>query len=980
MRFFLAFSFLPISLFLWSATAKSPFSNFSVNDGLAQSVVYALFQDHDGYLWMGTQAGVSRFDGRSFRNFNTVDGLAHNVVRVITQTSDGSLLFGTERGITRYDGLGFSLLANEDKSPAPDSIRCLIEARDGSLWGGSFEQGVFHYKDGRYELFNMQNGLPGKRARAILEDSQGRIWVGLYGTGIGYFQDGVWTFFPEQYTRENRFVRVLFELGENHILFGTNFGLFQIKDEVISPYGHHDFFVDNSVSDIVRDKNGGLWVGTTRAGAAHLRGESLEIYDIARGMSNNGIQSILLDNEKKVWFGTYGGGVCRLGRSNFLNYTTQAGFSYDNVYALLEDSQGHIWMGTNGGGLSRLANDSFSEFTQEDGLLDNKILALAEDREGTIWIGTLQGVSFYKDGRFTSLTQENGLPHNTVYGVKPTRDGRIWFATFDGLSVFDGRGFLSFDSKQGLPADRVHTLYEDEKQQLWVGTAKGVGIIHNDRVIRTYTLEDGLVGDFISQITSDSKGRIWISSTQGVSCFREDGFQSYTTENGLSSPICNVVLEDDQGYLWIGTSNGLNRFDGESFTVFTHRDGLTSNEINRGAGLKDNSGNLWFGTTAGVTMFRSAEPTPLMPPPNINITDVKILGESRTHQLPLALAHDENYLQFQFTGISFSDPTNILYNYKLEGSDPEWIASSAGTAAYNRLPPGRYRFLVKARNADGVWSQTPAGVSFIITPPIWKRAWFVGLLILAVVGLILLKIRSLKVQNAILERKVDERTAELAASNRKLESLALNDQLTGARNRHYLDLIMPGELSKLKRIFYDSGPYQPASSSMGVAMLDLDLFKSINDEYGHDTGDLVLKTLADTLKHFIREVDTLIRWGGEEFLIVFQEITFEDLQELCERLRDHIAQTPFEVQPGKLVRITASIGYCIFPLDRDPTSFAWEKVLKLADAALYEAKQRGRNLAVGVEATGPRLSEIFEAIEENPTDLGAKMGPCLVTI
>lgn len=981
------------SLLCWALDAevvsRLPITVYSVNEGLAQSVVYALCQDTRGYMWLGTQAGVSRFDGREFTNYNYDDGLAHNKVRGIIELRNSDMLFATERGISRFDGKTFSTLVDQN-GVSPTSVRCLLEAKDGSLWGGSFEEGVFRYQDDTFVFFGPKDGFVTSRVRAILEDRSGRIWVGLYGGGVCYWEDGRWVFFdaftqgPEMAEldadiRESQlFVRTLFEEPDGSILFGSNQGVYRIRDGVVSPFSADPSIRSNANSSIVRDAQGDTWLGTTRKGVIHYSDGHVEFLGIREGMSNNGIQSILRDNEDKLWFGTYGGGVCRLGRSNFFNYTAQPGFSYDNVYALWEHSNGTLWLGTNGGGLFRLANGEFTHFDKSNGMIGDKILCLAEDHDGGLWIGMLRGVNRYHQGRFTAFQKEDGLSHNTVYSIAVTQDGTIWFGTFDGMTSYADGQFRRFTVEDGLAHHRVQSFCESRDGTLWIGTAHGLTAFRNGRCGRSYHVEDGMVGDSINHMFEDDLNRLWIATSQGLVCYQDGRFSNFTTKDGLSGPICNVVLQDDRGCFWIGTNNGLNRFDGRRFAVFTYRDGLPSNEINKSAGIRDRNGNLWFGTTQGVTNFRSAEPQGKLPAPFININDIRVLGESRPLVSLERLRHFENYIQIEFTGISFSDSNNITYTYMLEGLDSNWIFSDAPVAVYAALDPGAYSFIVRAGNSDGVWSDPPARVDFTIVPPFWRTPWFVLASLCVLVAAVGMRFYGLKKRTRFLEQKVSERTTELEMINQKLEGMAHTDQLTGAMNRHFLNLMMPGETARLKRSHFDFVAGAREAPSLGFALMDLDLFKDVNDAYGHDIGDVVLQKITLFLKKFIREYDLIVRWGGEEFLLVIRDITFDRLRELSERIRRNLAEYKLGLDVDPDLKVTTSLGYCVFPLDRDPASFPWNRIVKLADLALYEAKSRGRNRSIGVQPTRELLDAILSGWDGRSENLNDTLHPCFM--
>ncbi|MCB1050697.1 MAG: diguanylate cyclase [Acidobacteria bacterium] len=951
-------------LLMWllpaSAVAKWPFTVYSTNEGLAQSVVYTLFQDSRGYLWIGTQAGVSRFDGRIFVNYSTDDGLSHNVVRDVVEDASGTLFFATERGICRYDGRQFHPVLDRDGN-GPQEVRCLAIDKQGVLWGGSYQQGLFYFKDNRFVFVETPDYTSGV-VRALHLSENGRLWVGFYGDGLGYYENNQWHSLAHLRNNYNETVRDIFENEDGSILFGTNYGAYLYKDNTIQEYLVGDRPLRTACTDIERDRQGNMWFGTSRRGAVRLSGDSTENFSIEEGMPTDGVQCILVDHEGNTWFGTYGGGVCRLGTTRFRNYTTQNGFPYPNVNAIFQDRSGAIWLGTNGGGITKLENGTFTLYDEKDGLVDDKILCLNQDHEGRIWIGTLRGISIYDKGQFSPIREQDGLPHNTVYCIEPSQDGNIYIATLEGLGIWNKGQIVALNSVNGFPHNRIEVVADyPERASLLVGTARGLVYFKDGLVERILTAHDGLLDDFINDIYVQSANRIWVATPRGLCLVENDRITTYSTIDGLSAPICYAMVEGEPNVLWVGTNNGLNRFRNGQFTAFSFRDGLASNEINPRAAIKDQAGNLWFGTPNGVTVFRNLEKSPTLTPPYINLNSVTVLGQERNLDQLSRLASNENYLEFNFTGISFVQSNNLLYAYKLEGMDPDWIQTTHQNASYAALPPGTYTFKVKARNGDGVWSTYTAEVPIEIIPPFYKSLWFFGLVLAAVLGILWARWHAFKLQARALEAKVRERTHELARSNAELERLALRDQLTQTNNRHYLDLIMETEYANLKRTFFDSQESATnRKETLGFIMFDLDYFKMINDAYTHAVGDKVLRAITHMIRPMVRESDVLVRWGGEEFLILLRSVYPEKIGELSERLRLKVESTRIPVDLEQPVQLTISLGYCHFPTDWNPNEYYWTDIVHLADLALYQAKRRGRNQTVGFMPT----PEILERLDE----------------
>lgn len=942
------------------AVAKWPFTIYSTNEGLAQSVVYCLFQDSRGYLWMGTQAGVCRFDGRNFTNFSIEDGLTHNVIRWIAEGPDRRIYLATERGISVSTGTRFEALRSRNGF-TPLEVRTIAFDGEGTLWGGSYVQGLFRYQDGNYHFLET-GGFEKAQVRSMLFDSKGRLWVGFYGTGIGCLENGQWRSLADQANSFSNTPRCFMELADGRILFGANGGLFQCQEDRIEEFLPDGNPLRTTITSLGRDGQGNLWIGTTRKGAYRVSQAGREMFSIEEGLPTDGVQSILVDHEGSTWFGTYGGGVCRLGTAQFRNFTPQQGFPYANVHAIYQDRAGVIWLGTNGGGLTRLEKDYFTLFSEADGLVDDKILCLKEDGDQRLWIGTLRGISLFKNGAFQNLREKEGLPHNTVYSIEQTEDGLVYAGTLDGMGIWNGQSFATRNQAHGLPHQRVECLRKiPGSAELLIGTARGLVLWRDDLVQKVFGPADGLPDDYISDIYVQTADRFWVATPQGLILVEGGVGRKFGVRDGLSAPLCYAVVEGQAGTIWVGTNNGLNRLSQAGFTSFSFRDGLLSNECNPRAAMRDAAGNLWFGTPAGVTIFRDLEKTSLLTPPFINLERVRVLGKTRAPTEVQRLENNENFLEFHFSGVSFVQSSSIQYAYKLKGLDRNWTETQVPHASYAALPPGSYEFLVRARNGDGVWSLQDARCAFTIVPPYYQTPWFVLIVLLILGGLIVFRYRTLTRRAAQLEAAVEERTQELARSNAELERLALRDQLTQVNNRHYLALIMDNEVANLKRGFFDSkeagGAAQPG---LGIILIDLDYFKMINDAYGHVAGDRVLQGMVHLIRTMIRESDVIVRWGGEEFLILLRGVLPDKIGELAERLRLKVEGHPFEVGLDKPIRLSISLGFCRFPSEWNPNEYEWADIIHLADLALYQAKRTGRNRTVGFQP----MAEILDSLQE----------------
>ncbi|MCD4748709.1 MAG: diguanylate cyclase [Thermoanaerobaculales bacterium] len=947
---------------------KLPFASASIRDGMVDSVVFAMLQDSRGFLWIGTRTGLNRFDGAQFVTFTTRDGLSHNVIRDICETSDGVLWFATENGLSRLEDGKFSTFGVEIGFP-DKSLRSIAAADDGSLWIGTYGGGLVHFRDAQGEVFTTDDGLPHNKVRALLTSRDGSLWIGTFGGGVARRHEGRFSIYSEGLG--DREIRTLWEDDQGRLWVGTRRGAYMLVGETFEVVQPDSPLASQTVNVIMGDRRGRVWFGTREGGAFGLDGDHLIRYLMDQGLVDNSVTAIIEDFEGNLWFGTYGGGMCRLGGEKVLNYVATEGFSYANVYAIAEDLNGCIWFGTNGGGVSRLCDGQFKTFTTADGLGHNKVLSAMRDRSGSMWFGTLDGASRFDGRRWRTWGRQEGLAHNLVYDMIEDRQGGLWFGTFGGLTLYADGEFRSFFKDDGLADDRINQVMEGADGTIWLGTAQGLSS-YSDGVFSSWTEEDGLAANFVNNVFEDEQGAVWISTSGGLSRLKDGEVTSWTVEDGLSSQNCTVVLPATDQTLWVGTSRGVNLFDGKSFSVIAAREGLVDDLVNRGAGYRDREGNLWFGTGSGVSRFDSTfRPMPLAPPP-VHMVGVTVLDEPVWVESSPRLTHEKNWLTFEYVGLSFRRARDVVYRYRLIGSGRPWQETRLREVQFSSLPPGEYVFEVMARIGEGRWSPVPASYSFTIVPPIWQRAWFVGLGLVILMAIGGFRVWELRRRAVVLEDTVRERTVEVRQANEELRWLAHHDRLTDLYNRHYIYEIMPSELSRLsrrrRRADEEGNGGVEDTPCLGLILVDLDNFKKINDNWNHMVGDQVLVAVAGALLDATRESDVVARWGGEEFLILLRDLERKGIEETPPRILRAIRDLQVFLPGGETIGLTCSLGFTHFPDVGDLTRFHWESLVKVADVALLQAKRSGRDRGVGFQ--WPSCIDSVEGAADVTGDIG----------
>ena len=930
---------LVVAPFSWAQ--RLPFRTISIEQGLAQSVVYAVVQDRDGFMWFGTQTGLSRFDGLQFVTLTKEQGLKSDLIRAIVPCREGGIWIGTEDGVGKVEGLKVTWLNALEGS----SVRCLAETKQGDLWVGTYGDGAYRFFDQSVEAWTSDKGLPSNRIRSILAQRDGSVLVGTYGAGLARIRSGEIDSWGLEQGLGDLFVRALFEDESGLVWVGTNQGVYHFDGVNISSRQEYRELKDTTITSMIRDRQSRMWFATRERGVYVEVSKGLRFYDTNVGLANNSVYAIAEDHEGNLWFGTYGGGVSRLSHEDFVIIDRDHGLQNPSVYGFVEDLNGHMWFATNGGGLSCYDGNSVRTLTREDGLVDNTVLTIEMDANGDLWLGTLNGISIYSDRKFETLSLDSHFDSPIVYDISQSPDGSMWFGTYDGAIVLNAGKYREIP---GLESLRINVIEFDAMGRAWLGSRDGLFMLDGD-VLTRFDQEHELPDAFINDLYMDPNGGVWVATPDGCVRFRDH--QVIDRVQGLPSSFCTVVTGDPKAGIWVGTNRGVARVDEGVARLYTSSDGLPSNEVNRGAGFVDRAGLVWMGTIRGVACFVNSQPKPALPAPRVHIASVENLQRKLELDQSPTLAFNENYLVFKFLGISLSRSESLRYRTKLEGLHDIWRELDAREIQYTSIPPGSYRFLVQASNGDGIWSE-PKSYAFTVVPPIWRQPWFIGLVVSLAVLMAAAWVTRLKRYNAVLEQKVMQRTAEVQKMYDEIQHLAVTDDLTGLRNRRYLDLMMPMELKRLNRKRVEVGFHEREPENheewAGVLLIDLDYFKQVNDTFGHTAGDMVLVEVGNLLRETLRETDIIARLGGEEFIVYLGDVGYDKISMIAEKLLAVIRTHDFKVEMHKPIRVTCSIGYTMLPHHEDSRHLDWQSLVQVADAALYRAKKTGRDKAVGL--------------------------------
>jgi len=779
---------------------------WQTEDGLPQNSVKAIAQTRDGYLWLGTQAGLVRFDGVRFTVFNQGNTavIKNNNVMALLADRNGSLWIGTYGGgLMRLKNGEFTTYTTKE-GLAHDVVYEIYEDRERNLWIGTHGGGLSRLRDGKFTTFTTKDGLSHNFVKAIYEDHEGNLWVGTDGGGLSRRTAGKFTTFTKQDGLASNIVLSIYEDRQGSLWIGTyDGGLNRLKDGKFTTYTKKEGLSSNAVFSIHEDRDGNLWVGTYGGGLNRWQDGRFTAFTIKEGLSDAGVRCLYEDREGSLWVGTHSGGLNRLKDGKFTTFTTNEGLSSDVVFPIYEDHAGNLWIGTEGSGLNRLKDGKFTAYTTKDGLANDFVWSLHEGRDSSLWIGTGGGLNRLKDGKFTTYTTKDGLANDMVWALHEGRDGSLWIGTFGGgLNRLKDGKFTAYTTKDGLPDVGVRVIHEDREGSLWIGTNSGGLARLKDEKFTTFTTREGLSSDIVRSLYEDQQGSLWIGTLGGGLNRLKDGrVTAYTTRDGLFDDLIWQILEDGQGNLWMNSSRGIFRVSkqemddfarGKSRTItsiaYGKADGMKSSQGNGGAqpmGWKSRDGRLWFPTIKGMAMIDPQKVKTNELPPPVIIEQALVNDQAIDLNERIQLPPGQEKFEFHYTGLSLLAPEKVKFRYKLEGFDKDWIdAGPRRVAYYTNIPPGNYRFRVIASNNDGVWNEVGASLEFYLAPHFYQTYWFYALCALAViligVGLSLLRVRHLKRSNKELETKIGARTAELTQSNAKFQKTneALRDEIT----------------------------------------------------------------------------------------------------------------------------------------------------------------------------------------------------------
>lgn len=768
------------------------------DQGLPQNAVNAITQTRDGYVWLGTEEGLVRFDGVRFTVFDrrTTPELRTSFVNALHEDRAGDLWIGTfGGGLVRLRKGRFELFTKE-QGLRSDRIRWITEDGAGTLWVATGGGGLARFGNGRFTALTVKDGLGNDRVWSAVADARGRLFIGTYGGGLSVLEGGTLSSRSLGASSRASLVRPTCLGADGSLWVGTDgAGLFQVAAAGgVRAFGVPEGLPSLSIRALVTDRDGNLWIGTDGAGLFRYRDGRFLPFTARDGLPNDGVLSLFEDREGNLWVGT-AGGVVRLRNGRFVNLTTRDGLGSDVTRAVLEDHAGALWVGTTGGGVTRFEvgpGGAATTLRVSDGLASDLVFSLHEDRAGRLWIGTDgAGVNVLEKGRLRRLTTADGLVNDRVRALCGDRDDAVWLGTVSGLSRYaDGR-FTSYEPKDGLPGNSVRVLLQGRDGAVWIGTdGGGLGRFRNGTFQR-WSTGDGLSSPRVFSLHEDANGSLWIgTSGGGLNRLSNGTLRAITSANGLHDDVVFQIVEDAGGYLWMTCNRGVFRVardeldafaDGRlpavTSRVFGRTDGMASAECNAGSpgGIRARDGRILIPTIRGVASIDPSTLASRAAAPNVLVEELTVDGRLVPRDGDVRLEPGTERLELRYTATRLVVPQNARFRYRLEGFDRAWVdAGTRRSATYTNLHHGPYRFRVIAANEDGVWNEEGASLAFSLTPFVYQRAWFRALCALAVAaaafGLHRLRMSRLEARERELAQVVAERTVELKQRSEELQN------------------------------------------------------------------------------------------------------------------------------------------------------------------------------------------------------------------
>lgn len=737
---------------------------WDANRGFPAFSISAITQTPDGYLWLGTDEGLVRFDGVRFTLFNTSNtpSIKHNNISALCVQRDSTLWIATNGGgLSKLRHHQFTAYTAEDGLPE-NTLLSLARGSDSQLWIGTASSGLVRMHDNKFYRSSDTHQPHGLPIFSLHGDTNGVLKAGI-GNTLSIKIPGVDSM--QNMQSASTLLLSICELRNGTTLLGAADGVFIYEGTEVRRFPIKEVAAIKSVRAILEDHEGSLWFCTEGMGLFRYSQGVLTKLTASDGVLTDRILCMYEDREQNLWVGTRGGGLLRLKRSVVVTLATSNAISRNQISAVFEDRNNNIWIGTRDSGVSVVRNTKIVDrYLSQEGKTRSYVRAIFEDSSGDIWIGTQAGLHIIRKSRDGVSVEEltaNGMPILSVRVVLQDRYGTIWIGSSSDGVFFSKRGSKTISKLSGqLPGEYlpVRTMLEDRRGRIWVGTRAGLAVI-DDEVMSRFSSGNNAHLREVFSFHEDEQGALWIG-TYGEGLFRlkDQALTRFTKQQGLFDNVVYTILDDGNGYFWMSCNKGIFRVSKRelddlaegrvaalSSTSFGTADGMQSSECNGGSqpsGWKTREGILLFPTMKGIAVIDPGFIHHAGVPPSPIIEDLIVNDNEVQLQPAIVLPAGNRRFEARFTGLSFMLSEKIQFRYKLEGFDDNWVETGVTRRAnFTNIPPGEYVFKVSARRPEQEWTSEVAAVAITVLPFFWETTWFKLLISIVILGLIFLTAR-----------------------------------------------------------------------------------------------------------------------------------------------------------------------------------------------------------------------------------------------
>ncbi|HEX7862303.1 MAG TPA: two-component regulator propeller domain-containing protein [Verrucomicrobiae bacterium] len=757
------------------------------DDGLPQNAINCIAQDLHGFIWMGTETGLVRFDGFDFEVFteHSKIPLPHNFVSSLLVARDGTVWVGTRTGgLCRFRGEQFD-------TPAPEfaetEVHGIAESADGTIWVAS-EDGLLKWDGRRVTRYGSEAGLPNARVTAVQAMDDGTVLVGVRVGAVYRLKGDVF----ELVTRmgietSDWYIKTLaYEKQKDTIWIGCEgAGLFRYRQNLVErvPLGAEEMRKEH-VNALVFDASGALWIGTRLDGAYRIKQEGISRLTVSTEPSENDILSIFEDREGLIWIGTHFAGIVRLHEGRAVTVTQ--GLPSPNVTCVLEEGAETLWIGTRGGGLLKYSHCNFTQVPLGEDEFPKRadVRSLLKTVEGDLWVGMHDAglIRISADGRRKFFSRADGLPSDSVSSMAEM-GAEIWLGTArGGIAVYDKK------TEQMRPLQgpdylhsHIRSFAKETNGTVWIGTQNGLVRYSNGKFDQIYVPQATNMS--VRTLLLDTNGTLWVGTRdEGLLRMKDGHVTRFDSRQGLVHHRIYQIVRSGTD-LYLAGNQGIERVsisaleaiaEGREKKVitrlYTKRDGLATSECGEDSspsGLLASDGTLWFGTREGLTSFPPQADRPLPAPPTVLVRKVTVDKAEYSPGAFSEVSPGARRLQIDYTALSFKNTDNVLFKHMLDGGNVKWEEEGPRDrqAVYYNLKPGKYTFRVKACNDEGVWNEAGAVLAFTVLPQFYQTGIFQAGAVLTGISLLLSgyrwRVRQIRRRNKQLQLVVNERTQAL---------------------------------------------------------------------------------------------------------------------------------------------------------------------------------------------------------------------------